>query len=159
MPDINPQPPVDGVAANIEIPTVMVDLLLVGIGGRQVFVRVSEIKKVLRAKALTPVPMGPAHLKGLANIHGQIVCIIDAGGITSLQATAEQANERTRFLILRHPEMHVGIWVDQVYKVQQLDASTLAGALAKADENDNSVWDITVEGVTYSLLQCSKLLH
>jgi len=139
--------------------TKMVDLLLVGIGGKQVFVDVSEIKQVLRAKPLTAVPMGPAHLKGLANVHGQIVCVIDAGGVTSLPYCAKQTNQNTRFLLLRHAEMHVAIWVDAVYKMQQTDASVFADALAKDGEKNDSSQTIVVEGVNYDFLQCSKLLH
>ncbi len=132
-----------------------VDLLHVGIGGQHVIVRLSEIKKVLRAKALSAVPMGPAHLKGLANVHGQIVCIIDAGGVTSLPHCDEQATANTRFLLLRHAEMHVGIWVDTVYKVQKVEASVLA----KLEEKGDSIQPIAIEGVTYDFLQCDKLLH
>jgi chemotaxis signal transduction protein len=133
----------------------LVDLLLVGIGGQQVLVRLSEIKKVLRAKALSSVPMGPAHLKGLANVHGQIVCIIDAGGVTSLPHCDEQVTATTRFLLLRDAEMHVGIWVDMVYKPYKVEASVLAGL----DETGDSIQLIEIEGVTYNFLQCSKLLH
>ncbi|MDQ6969756.1 MAG: chemotaxis protein CheW [Mariprofundus sp.] len=137
----------------------MVDLLLVGIGGTKVFVAASEIKQVLRAKPLTAVPMGPQHLKGLANVHGQVVCVIDAGGVTSLPYCAKQANQNTRLLLLRHAEMHVAIWVDAVYKMQQLDASVFADALAKGDEKNDSSQSIVVEGISYDFLQCSKLLH
>jgi len=131
------------------------DLLLVGIADERVLVRLSEIKKVLRAKTLTAVPMAPAHLKGLANVHGQIVCIIDAGGVTSLPLCDEKVTDATRFLLLRHAEMHVGIWVDAVYKVQQLERSVLA----KADESKESIESIVVDGIACPLLQCSRLLH
>ncbi|MBL4775465.1 MAG: chemotaxis protein CheW [Mariprofundus sp.] len=132
-----------------------VDLLLVSIGDEQVFVPSSEIKEVLRPKALTPVPMGPEHVIGLANIHGQIVCIIDAGGVSSLPLCHKDVTHSTRFLLLRHPVMHVGIWVDHVHKMQQVDAKVLA----KGNNIGDSVRHIEVDGVTYDFLQCSKLLH
>ena len=132
-----------------------VDLLLVSIGGKQVFVPSSEIKEVLRPKALTPVPMGPEHVMGLANIHGQIVCIIDAGGVSRLPRCHREVTQGTRFLLLRHPVMHVGIWVDHVHKMQQVDAKVLA----KGDHIGDSVRHIDIDGVTCDFLQCSKLLH
>jgi len=132
-----------------------VDLLLVSIGGKQVFVRSSEIKEVLRPKALTSVPMGPEHVIGLANIHGQIVCIIDAGGVSSLPLCHRQVSPSTRFLLLRHPVMHVGIWVEHVHKMQQVNADVLANG---SDIGD-SVRHIEVGGVMCDFLQCSQLLH
>jgi len=132
-----------------------VDLLLVAIGDKEVFIRSSEIKEILRPKTLTQVPMGPEHLIGLANIHGQIVCIIDAGGVTSLPPCNRNVSSRTRFLLLRHAVMHVGLWVDGVSKIQQVANSVLANA----GNNGESVHRIEVEGTTCELLQCKELLH
>ena len=47
------------------------DLLQVVIGGAEVLVCSSEIREVVRPLPLTRVPMGPDHILGLANIHGQ----------------------------------------------------------------------------------------
>jgi len=132
-----------------------IDLLLVGIAGKQLLVRSSEIKEVLRPRELTPVPMGPEHVLGLANIHGQIVCMIDVGGVTSLPHCHRDVTMRTRFLLLRHPLMHVGIWVDDVHRMQQLAAAAFAGIDASVD----SVCRVDVDGQTYDLLQCATLLH
>ncbi|MDQ6994381.1 MAG: chemotaxis protein CheW [Mariprofundaceae bacterium] len=132
-----------------------VDLLRVGIGGKQVFVRSSEIKEVIRPKPLTPVPMGPDHMIGLANVHGQVVCIIDAGCVTSLPPCQRIVTARTRFLLLRHAVMHVGIWVDEVSKIQQVDHSLLANS----DDNGDSINRIELEGSAYELLHCNALLH
>ncbi len=132
-----------------------IDLLLVSIGGKQLLVRSLEIKEVLRPKPLTPVPMGPEHLIGLANIHGQIVCIIDAGGVTSLPPCHRDVTARTRFLLLRHAVMHVGIWVDEVSKIQQVDHSLLANSA----NNGESISRIELEGSVYALLNCNALLH
>jgi len=132
-----------------------IDLIRVGIGGKQVFIRSSEIKEVLRPKPLTPVPMGPEHMIGLANVHGQIVCIIDAGSVTSLPPCHREATARTRFLLLRHAVMHVGIWVDEVSKIQQVDHSLLANS----GNNGDSISHIDIEGSACDLLHCNALLH
>ncbi len=132
-----------------------IDLLRVSIGGKVVFVRSSEIKEVMRPKPLTPVPMGPEHMIGLANVHGQIVCIIDAGSVTSLPPCHRDVAPRTRFLLLRHAVMHVGIWVDEVSKIQQVDHSLLANL----GNNGDSISRINIEGAECELLHCDALLH
>ncbi|MFQ5519620.1 MAG: chemotaxis protein CheW [Mariprofundus sp.] len=128
------------------------EMLHIKIGGKDVLVRSSQIKEVVRPTALTPAPMGPDHIIGLANIHGQIICIIDAGGITSLPASNRQASARTRFLVLRHPEMHVGIWADEVCKISRVDRAVI-------DQMDDSVVQIDVENRSFDILECSMLLH
>jgi len=92
---------------------------------------------------------------GLANIHGQIVCIIDAGSVTSLQPCYREVTARTRFLLLRHAVMHVGIWVDEVSKIQQVNHSLLANSV----NNGDSISRIEIEGSACELLHCNALLH
>jgi len=132
-------------------------MLHIVIGGKDILLRSSQIKEVIRPVALTAVPMGPDHLLGLANIHGQIVCIIDVGKVSILPSPSMLENARTRLLILRHPVMHVGIWVDEVKRIQKVDGSIVAESMAAA--SGGSTVALELEGHHYELLDCSKLLH
>ena len=132
----------------------MQSLLLVEHGGQQLLVPSSGIREVVKPVALTPVPMGPVHVRGLSNIHGQIVCIIDAGVITSLPACDAQPGPRTRFLLLRHPSMHVGLWVDAVCSIRQVDTALLQEAAG-----DGLLGELSIDGETLPLLLCERLLQ
>ncbi len=133
------------------------DLLHIVIGGRDILLRSSQIKEVVRPVPLTDVPMGPDHLLGLANIHGQIVCIIDVGKVSSLPPPSMEPSARTRLLILRHPVMHVGIWADEVKRIQKVDRDKVVKTMAT--DQDGSVVQMEIDGFYYELLDCSKLLH
>ncbi|WP_238701760.1 chemotaxis protein CheW [Mariprofundus erugo] len=137
--------------------TGMVALLHVMVGSSALLVRSSQIREVLRPHSLTPVPMGPAHLRGLANIHGQIVCMIDIGKVTTIAASDAAQTPRTRFLILRHESMHVGIQVDDVLGIKHISEADLASA--DRVEGDISVTRMTVDGHSFNILDCSPLLH
>jgi len=131
------------------------NLLQVVMGGENVLLRSSEIREVVRPSKLTPVPMGPEHLLGLANIHGQVVCIIDVGVITALPACDHCPSSRSRFLILRHRLMHVGIWVDAVSNILSVDKRVLAVSGLK----QGSISSIDIEGEAWHLLECSSLFE
>ena len=131
------------------------NLLQVVMGGENILLRSSDIREVVRPLPLTPVPMGPEHLLGLANIHGQVVCIIDAGVITALPACDHQQTSRSRYLVLRHPLMHVGIWVDAVSNILPVDKILLAAA----GLNHDSISSIEIDGEAYHLLECSSLFE
>jgi len=128
------------------------NLLHITVGGKALLIRSSEIREVVRPTRLTRVPMGPEHIIGLANIHGQIVCIIDIGGVTTLPPCRRELTPRTRFLILRHARMHVGIWADEVCSIKQLDAALLP---ASADH----VMQLEVDGVEYGFFECACLFR
>jgi len=130
------------------------NMLHIVLGGKDVLVRSSEIREVIRPGHLTAVPMGPAHLIGLANIHGQIVCIIDVGGVTALPGCNRETSSRTRFLLLRHPVMHVGIWADEVCSIRRLNKASLPDTAPGGER----VMQIDIDGTSYDLLECSRLL-
>lgn len=132
------------------------DLLQIVIGGSEVLICSSEIREVVRPLPLTRVPMGPDHILGLANIHGQIVSIIDAGKVSSLPETAGDPHSRTRFLVLRHPVMHVGIWVDEVKRLRKVDSQSLKQARTNSE---NAVFSIEIDGFLFDVLDSPKLFH
>ncbi|HXH72251.1 MAG TPA: chemotaxis protein CheW [Mariprofundaceae bacterium] len=139
------------------------DVLLTDIGGKELLVRVAETREVIRPLPLTPVPMGPDHLLGLANVRGQIVCVIDPGKISSLPDVNREITPQTRFVVLRHPRMHVGIWVDAVRAIYQVRSDDLPQPAAResgaARTKDYSSGTLEVGGRSYEVLDCSVIFH
>jgi chemotaxis signal transduction protein len=100
------------------------ELLMTRMGGSPYLIRLQSVAEIVRPGTLSAVPMAPDHLLGLANVHGQIVCIIDPCRVLRLEGHLQPLSARTRYVVLRHPRMHVGIWVDEVasiYRVPQSD--------------------------------------
>lgn len=159
--DVSPEPAASAesdiaqeLAARLE------DVLLADIGGKELLVRVSETREVIRPLPLTPVPMGPDHLLGLANVRGQIVCIIDPGKISSLPDVNPDITPQTRFIVLRHPRMHVGIWVDAVRAIYQVRSDNLPQPdMETPQATDYSRGMLEVAGRAYDVLDCSVVFH
>lgn len=135
------------------------DILHIVLGGQSFLVRASETLEIIRPVPLTPVPMGPDHILGLANIHGQIFSIIDASGVTKLPPRNEQTH-LTRFLLLRHPRMHMGIWVDEVRALYRIRSDLLPDIESSKDDSMHpTAGNVEVDGVCYELLRCAVLFH
>lgn len=133
------------------------ELLLIGLGGREFLIRVKEVTEIVRPVEMTPVPMAPDHLLGMANIRGQIVCIIDPGKVSNLPESRMEKTDKTRFLILRHPRMHVGIWVDEVrslHRVRSEDVPTVVDNVEKT----YILGQLVIDGQGYDVLNSEALL-
>jgi len=144
----------DELAASLE------DILLIDIGGQELLVRVTETREVIRPLPLTPVPMGPDHMLGLANVRGQIVCIIDPSRISSLKPVNPDITPQTRFVVLRHPRMHVGIWVDAVRAIYQVRSDLIPAAGDDAGKpSDYSCGSMEISGRSYEMLDCGMIFH
>jgi len=135
--------------------TELENVLHIVMGGKNLLVRSSEIRQVVRPTGLTLVPMGPEHVIGLANIHGQIVCIIDIGGVTSLPACNRAQTSRTRFLLLRHAVMHVGIWADEVRSIRRVNKVLLPEPAPMGE----GIVQVDIDGISYGFFECSRLFN
>jgi purine-binding chemotaxis protein CheW len=78
--------------------------------------KVQEINKLLD---MTEVPQAPEYVKGILNLRGQIVTIIDLGkklGLTSTERTAD-----TRNIIVNSNNEYIGLTVDRIGDVVRTD--------------------------------------
>jgi len=90
------------------------EYMRVAMNGAVFLVAVEAVSNVVRPTIITPVPMAPDHLIGVANIRGQVFCIIDAGKILKLPEAVQEKTPQTRFLLLRHDRVHLGLWVESI---------------------------------------------
>ncbi|MDX8391715.1 MAG: chemotaxis protein CheW [Mariprofundaceae bacterium] len=134
-----------------------VDLLQLRMGGHDFLLPVKDAAEIVRPIPLTPVPMAPGHLLGMANIHGQIICVIEPSKQLSLPEAAAPDSDATRFIVLRHNRMRVAIRVDAVpaiHRVHENDLKTLT------ETNAASLCGrLDVQDVTYDVLDAQALLQ
>ena len=93
-----------------------------------------SVLSIIRPTTLTPVLMAPAHLMGLANIRGQIFCLVDPGKALGLSKSRNEKSTGARFLLLRHPRVNLGIWVEDVVGLYQVNPATIEEAASKSYE-------------------------
>lgn len=92
----------------------LVEYMRVILNGETFLVPVASVLSVIRPQLLTPVPMAPDHLLGVTNARGQIFCIIDPGKALRLPNKLQAKTSDSRFLLLRHARVHLGVWVEEV---------------------------------------------
>lgn len=71
--------------------------------------KVQEINKLLE---MTEVPQAPDYVKGILNLRGQIVTIIDLGKKLGLSMTKQTAD--TRNIIVNSNNEYIGLMVDRI---------------------------------------------
>ncbi len=74
--------------------------------------KIQEINKLL---VLTPVPGAPAYVRGILNLRGRIVTVVDLG--YKLGLTETRVNKRGRNIIIRSRGEHIGLLVERIGEV------------------------------------------
>ncbi|WP_407274969.1 chemotaxis protein CheW [Halothiobacillus sp. DCM-1] len=96
---------------------------------------VLDVQEVLRAAEITPIPGAHETIRGIINLRGNVVTILDARTIFSLPEKPFDENSRIMVVELRSGEV-AGIVVDSVAEVIALDEETVnAARRAGSDES------------------------
>lgn len=95
---------------NIELATFYVGNALCGMD----ILKVQEINKILD---LTAVPQAPEYVRGILNLRGQIVTVIDLG--IKLGLSRIEIGPETRNIIVNSQNEYIGLLVDRIGDVER----------------------------------------
>lgn len=117
-----------------------------------------KITTIDRMKTITRVPKTPAFIKGVINLRGDIIPVMDLRQKFRLPQIEE--TEDTRIIILKLEEVSIGVIVDQVVHTIQLsdDAIENASSLLNNTANDYIDGIGKVDGEIVTLLNFEKLI-
>ncbi len=76
---------------------------------------VSDVREVLNDEAVLPVPLTPPVVRGLVNLRGEVVTVIDAR--TLLRCGQRPASARPANLVVQHRRDLLSLEVDEVLEV------------------------------------------
>ena len=82
--------------------------------------KVQEINKLLD---MTEVPLAPEYVKGILNLRGQIVTVIDLGSKLELDDT--EADGETRNIIVNSNGEYIGLLVHKIGDVERTDEGNI----------------------------------
>jgi twitching motility protein PilI len=82
------------------------------LAGSSLVVPLDEVVEILEFPPLTPVPMTSPWVRGMANIRGSLLPVIDLGGY--LNDSMTKITARTRILVVDHNNVYTSLVVDEV---------------------------------------------
>ncbi len=115
------------------------------VGGQTYGIDILAVREINRDIAVTPAPGSPAYVRGLLNLRGQIVTILNTGVIFGGESA--ERTHTTRLVVMRNnaeldsrgiKELRtsddlVGLWVDSVSDVVSVSAEHVKEAPATSD--------------------------
>ncbi|SFZ79484.1 chemotaxis protein CheW [Chitinimonas taiwanensis] len=103
--------------------TDLLSVLVFGLGEHRYAFALEHVDEVLPLRQLTVLPGTPPFVRGIANVRGRILAVLDLACI--LERPPAGLAERTYLLVLQSAEMEFGLLVDRVLGVQQLARSAI----------------------------------
>ena len=95
--------------------------------GQQGFgLRLDQVREIAAAGRITPVPLAPTVVRGLANVRGRVITLIDVATIFGRPLPPTRFLEDRLVLILSAPWEHLGVYVHAPVEVAQSVVETLS---------------------------------
>ncbi len=113
---------------------------------------VDEVREVLRVAHVTRVPRAPAGVRGVTNMRGRVLPVIDLRVRLGMPAVA--VGEASRILVVRGASGAIGLLVDRVEQIVPVLPSTVQPAPEEA-----SVYTEAAVGVVPATPRLLILLH
>ncbi|ERI90872.1 CheW-like protein [Clostridiales bacterium oral taxon 876 str. F0540] len=92
------------------------------LGEEQFAVETAKVQSINDNMGITKVPKAPEHIKGLINLRGNIISLLDINLLLDIERSEEGQNN---IIILEMEDELVGITVDQVDEVLDIDESII----------------------------------
>ncbi len=93
-------------------------LISFAVGEEDYGVEIQKVKEVIRKKEITRLPKTPAFMRGVINLRGDVIPIIDLREKFGLEQ--EEYTEMTRVIVVEVDEKSIGMVVDSVSHVIRL---------------------------------------
>ncbi|MEM1150823.1 MAG: chemotaxis protein CheW [Pseudomonadota bacterium] len=89
-----------------------IELLTFSIGGQDYAVDIMLVREIRNWSKPTPLPKTPSYVRGVINLRGTVLPILDLAA--RLELTSEAADDRTVFVVINDGERLFGVAVDGV---------------------------------------------
>ncbi len=125
--------------------------------GLTIGISTNYVTEIITNHAITMLPLVPDYVKGIINLRGQIIPIIDIR--LRMGKEAIEYSNHTCIIVLNIDSIHIGIIVDMVQQVVDID-KTMISSMPIEDRQELINGMITLDRQTVLLfLDCERLVH
>ena len=122
-------------------------------------VEIGRVREIIRIPRITWVPGAPRFVRGVINLRGSVVAILDLAAILSLPSPEESPN--SRIIIAETGEQVAGMLVDSVSHVAEIAPSEIEPALRTLDEDQRTyvVAQSNMDGTLIGILDLEQIME
>ena len=111
------------------------------LGREEYGVDINSVQEIIRATDITPVPGAPSHIRGVINLRGKIIPVVDLRKRFALAEIASSGEQR--IVVVELGEKRLGMLVDNVSQVIKISSATIE----EMPEEATSVAEDYIRGV------------
>lgn len=96
------------------------------LAGEAYSIEIFRVSEIIRVPEITPIPRTLGHVKGLVNLRGKTIPVVDLR--TRLDLPETEDTDSTRIIVVESEEGNIGLKVDAVTEVMTLHGDSMENA-------------------------------
>ena len=100
-------------------------LVVFDLAGESYGINIAAVESIIKIQSITQLPQAPRYVKGVTNLRGTVLPVIDLRIRFGLEA--QEVNRQTRIIIVTMGDLKVGVVVDGVSEVLRVQDDTIEG--------------------------------
>jgi purine-binding chemotaxis protein CheW len=132
------------------------EILVFEVGGRRYGLPVSDVGELVRAVAIVPLPLTPAHLEGVVNLRGHVIPVHDLRARLGLPAKPVEPSDH--LIITRSRGSPVALRIDRAVELVRLDVADVESAEGNASIAEGIVGVAKLSGGLAPILNLDDLI-
>ena len=117
---------------------------------------IASVKEIISIQSITSVPYVPKEIKGIINLRGKIIAVIDMR--LKLGKTEAIYDDQTCIIIIEIQNMEVGLIVDRVQDVVCINESERMAAIEKVSKASLIQQVAKSNNRIFQIINCSQLI-
>jgi len=93
------------------------------VGGEEYGFGILDIREIVRQASIARIPLAPRHVKGVTNLRGEVLPVVDLRSQFGLPEA--DYSEKSRILVVDRDDHHTGLIVDEVHEVAKIESNQL----------------------------------
>lgn len=101
-------------------------LVVFNTGKEDFGIEIMNVQEIIRMTNITKIPQSPSHIRGIINLRGKIIVVINLNVVMGMESS--EHDENTRIIVTSINDTVVGFVVDSVSEVLRLPSSSVEAA-------------------------------
>lgn len=128
------------------------------LAGESYGIDIFRVNEIIRLREITPVPQTRPHIRGLVNLRGKTIPVVDLRSRFGMELTPDM--DSTRIIVVESDLGNIGVVVDEVSEVLTIAAEAIepTPSLVEAEETEFVTAIAQRDGRLITLLDLDKAL-
>lgn len=133
--------------------------VLMTLAGENFAIEINKVREIIRVPKVTWIPGAASYIKGVFNLRGRVVAVIDLAVLISLPDSVP--GDQSRIVIIDSKDGQVGILVDSVSRVEEIVPSSIEQPMRTLDEKQRNfvIAQASINGVMVGMLDIDQIVE